>query len=74
MCQFTDLEGVPLGASMYLPHNAGPLQLQLLVNKLLNNEEKLPYSFYISDQELIVQLRVYLEKNKVSAEKVLKIV
>lgn len=59
---------------MYLPHNAGPLQLQLLVNKLLNNEEKLPYSFYISDQELIVQLRVYLEKNKVSAEKVLKIV
>lgn len=59
---------------MYLPHSAGPLQLQLLVNKLLNNEEKLPYSFYISDQELIVQLRVYLEKNKVSAEKVLKIV
>ncbi|KAI3867633.1 hypothetical protein MKW98_006010 [Papaver atlanticum] len=90
---------------MYLPHNAGPLQLQLLVNKLLNNvsvdlgfisnfckknyivlvieycihfrffqEEKLPYSFYVSDQELIVQLGAFLEKNKVSVEKVLKIV
>ncbi|RZC64327.1 hypothetical protein C5167_008017 [Papaver somniferum] len=74
MCQFTDPEGVPLGTCMYLPHNAGPLQLQLLVNKLLNNEEKLPYSFYVSDQELIVQLGAFLEKNKVSVEKVLKIV
>ncbi|MCL7032245.1 hypothetical protein MKW94_014775, partial [Papaver nudicaule] len=74
MCQFTDSEGISLGASMYLPHNAGPLQLQQLVNKLLNNEEKLPYSFYVSDQELTVQLGLYVEKNKVSVEKVLKIV
>ena len=27
-------------------------------------EEKLPYAFYISDQELVVQLGTYLQKNK----------
>ncbi|XP_042488770.1 notchless protein homolog [Macadamia integrifolia] len=74
MCLLTDPEGTPLGAPMYLPQNAGPLQLQQIVNKLLNNEEKLPYAFYISDQKLVVQLGSYLEKNKVSVEKVLRIV
>lgn len=27
-------------------------------------EERLPYAFYISDEELVVQLGSYLEKNK----------
>ncbi|KAF2293441.1 hypothetical protein GH714_001836 [Hevea brasiliensis] len=74
MCQFTDREGTALGAPLFLPQNAGPQQLQQIVNKLLNNEEKLPYSFYISDQELLVPLETYLQKNKVSVEKVLSIV
>jgi ribosome assembly protein 4 len=74
MCLFTDPEGTPLGAPMYLPQNAGPQELQQMVNKLLNNEEKLPYAFYISDKELLVALGTYLEKNKVSVEKVLSIV
>ena len=97
MCQFTDPEGTTLGAPLYLPQNAGPHQLQQIVNKLLNNvsfgfdlfcntgyvlvtknklkkptesrvfldqEEKLPYAFYISDQELAVPLETYLHKNK----------
>ncbi|XP_065868417.1 notchless protein homolog isoform X2 [Euphorbia lathyris] len=74
MCQFADREGAVLGAPLYLPQNAGPQQLQQIVNKLLNNEEKFPYSFYISDQELLVPLETYLQKNKVSVEKVLSIV
>lgn len=37
MCQFTDPEGTPLGAPIYLPQNAGPLQLQQLINQLLRN-------------------------------------
>ncbi|PKI62946.1 notchless protein homolog [Punica granatum] len=74
MCQLGDPEGTPLGPPLYLPQNAGPQQLQLIVNKLLNNEEKLPYAFYISDQELFVPLETYLQKNKVSVEKVLSIV
>ncbi|XP_062118920.1 notchless protein homolog [Humulus lupulus] len=74
MCLLTDPEGIPLGPAMYLPQNSGPQQLQQIVNQLLNNEEKLPYAFYISDQELLVPLGTYLEKHKVSVEKVLSIV
>ncbi|KAF9593285.1 hypothetical protein IFM89_021041 [Coptis chinensis] len=74
MCMLTDPEGTTLGAPMSVPQIAGPLQLQQIVNDLLNNEEKLPYAFYISDKELVVQLGAYLEKNKVSVEKVLRIV
>lgn len=37
MCQLADPEGTPLGPPMYLPQNAGPQQLQQIVNKLLNN-------------------------------------
>lgn len=37
MCLLTNPEGEPLGASLYLPQNAGPPQLQEIVNKLLNN-------------------------------------
>jgi hypothetical protein len=37
MCLFTDPEGTHLGAPMYLPQDAGPQQLQQMVNKLLNN-------------------------------------
>ncbi|KAI3921869.1 hypothetical protein MKX01_005558 [Papaver californicum] len=73
MCMLTDPEGTPVGPSLYLPHNAGPPQLQQLVNKLLNNEDKLPYSFYVSDQELVVQLGAYLEKNKGHTEVVLTV-
>lgn len=64
MCQLADPEGTPLGASMYLPQSVGPKELQQMVNKLLNNEEKLPYAFYISDQELVIQLGDYLQKKK----------
>lgn len=74
MCQFKDPEGTPLGAPLYLPQYSSPQHLQLIVNKLLNNEEKLPYAFYISNQELLVSLETYLQKNKVSVEKVLSIV
>ncbi|KAF8038613.1 hypothetical protein BT93_B1212 [Corymbia citriodora subsp. variegata] len=74
MCQLVDPEGTTLGPSMYLPQDVGPQQLQQMVNKLLNNEDKLPYTFYISDQELVVPLESYLQKNKVSVEKVLSIV
>ncbi|KAK8650440.1 hypothetical protein V6N13_140079 [Hibiscus sabdariffa] len=74
MCVLTDPEGTTLGGTMYLPQNVGPLQLQQIVNTLLKNEEKLPYAFYISNQELLVPLGNYLEKNKVSMEKTLSIV
>ncbi|KAL5719720.1 Notchless protein 1 [Ranunculus cassubicifolius] len=74
MCLLTDPEGTPLGAPMSLPQVIGPIQLQEIVNKLLNNEDTVPYAFYILDKELLVQLGTYLEKNKVSVEKILPIV
>ncbi|GAU46430.1 hypothetical protein TSUD_402080 [Trifolium subterraneum] len=74
LCLLTNPDGSPLGAPMYLPQNAAPQHLQQIVNKLLNNEEKLPYSFYISDQELLVPLATYLHTNKLSVEKALPIV
>ncbi|OAY85411.1 Notchless protein [Ananas comosus] len=64
ICLLSNPEGEPLGAPLYLPQNSGPPQLQEIVNKLLNNDEKLPYAFYISDQELVVELGSYLQKNK----------
>ncbi|KAF2571738.1 hypothetical protein F2Q70_00004646 [Brassica cretica] len=74
MCVLTDPEGTHLGSSMYIPQTAGPLQLTQLVNKFRNNEEMLPYSFYVSDEELLVPVGTYIENNKVSVEKVLTIV
>lgn len=74
MCQLRDPEGKPLESPVYLPQNAGPKELQQIVNNRLNNEEKLPYAFYISDHELVVDLGTYLQKNKVSVEKIVQIV
>ncbi|KAG5377263.1 hypothetical protein IGI04_041859 [Brassica rapa subsp. trilocularis] len=104
MCLLTDAEGTPLGSAMYIPHNAGHLQLTNLVNTFLNNvyssilsnliliiltepniemtsweidniqEEKLSYSFYVSDEELLVSVGTCMERNSVSVENVLKIV
>ncbi|KAL3732675.1 hypothetical protein ACJRO7_029342 [Eucalyptus globulus] len=35
-----------------------------MVNKLLNNEDRFPYTFYILDQELVVSLNLYCRKTK----------
>ncbi|KFK24296.1 hypothetical protein AALP_AAs69120U000100 [Arabis alpina] len=74
LCRFIDTEGIPLGDPMYIPHQTGRLQLTELANRFLNNEEKLPYSFYVSGEELLVSVGTYIEKRKVSMEKILMIV
>ncbi|CAI9106775.1 OLC1v1005994C2 [Oldenlandia corymbosa var. corymbosa] len=74
MCQLSDPEGATLGPAMYLPQSAGPKELTQIVNQLLHNEERFPYAFYVSDQELLEDLSSYLTRKKVSVEKVLTIV
>lgn len=37
MCLLTDPDGTPLGNSVYLPQDTGPLHLQRIVNQLLDN-------------------------------------
>uniref|UniRef100_A0A0E0QVJ1 NLE domain-containing protein n=2 Tax=Oryza TaxID=4527 RepID=A0A0E0QVJ1_ORYRU len=74
MCQLVSPEGDHLGAALYLPHNVGPPQLQEIVNHLLHNEDKLPYAFYIGDEELSVQLGAYMQQKNANVEVTLRIV
>lgn len=46
MCVLKDPEGTPLGPAMFLPQNAGPPQLQLIVNQLLQNVNCPPPFFF----------------------------
>jgi ribosome assembly protein 4 len=38
------------GPQLAVPHSVTPAQLEVLLNGLLQNEEKLPYTFLIQDQ------------------------
>ncbi|WVZ99814.1 LOW QUALITY PROTEIN: hypothetical protein U9M48_045060 [Paspalum notatum var. saurae] len=74
MCQLVSPEGDHLGAALYLPNNVGPPQLQEIVNHLLHNEDKLPYTFYVGDEELSVQLGTYMQQKNANVEVTLRIV
>jgi len=54
------------GPQLSVPQDATVKQLNLLLNQLLDNEEKLPYSFFVEEQELASSLGEHLQKNKVS--------
>ena len=55
------------GPQLDLPHDATPKQLETLLNGLLQQKEKLPYSFFIEEQPLSEDLGVHLHKHKVAA-------
>lgn len=59
MCLLTDPDGNPLGAPIYLPQNAGPQQLQQIVNKLLNNV--MPFSILTFILHKLVVYYCYFE-------------
>lgn len=62
------------GPQLDIPQNVAPEQLEVLLNGLLQNQERLPYSFYIDDQELSGELGAHLAKAKISVEQVLRVV
>ena len=72
--QFQSPEGEPTGPQLDLPHDVTPQQLETLLNGLLQQEERLPYSFFIDQQELAAELGAHLKKNAVSVEAVLRVV
>ncbi|GIL67555.1 hypothetical protein Vafri_20907 [Volvox africanus] len=72
--QFRSANGDDTGPQLDIPHNVTPMQLEVLLNGLLNNEEKLPYSFFIEEQELLGELGAHLGIHKISVEKALSIV
>lgn len=53
------------GPQLDVPHDVTPKQLETLLNGLLQQEEKLPYSFFIHEQQLSDELGAHLLKNKV---------
>lgn len=53
------------GPQLDVPQDVTVQQLNTLLNGLLQNEEKLPYSFFVEEQELASTLGEHLHKNKV---------
>ena len=53
-----------------MPHDVTPAQLETLLNGLLSQEagEKLPYSFFVHEQQLAEELGSHLLRNKVRRE------
>ncbi len=48
-----------------MPHDVTPKQLETLLNGLLRQEEKLPYSFFVQEQQLSEELGTHLLEKKV---------
>ena len=62
------------GPPVELPLDITPQQLTVLLNDLLSNEEKQPYSFYVNAAEITKKLRETVEDENSSIEEVLSIV
>ncbi|EGC37701.1 hypothetical protein DICPUDRAFT_149688 [Dictyostelium purpureum] len=56
-----DSEDDTTGPPISISQNVSTDQLQLLINSLLNNDEQLPYSFFVNDQEITNNLKNHLE-------------
>lgn len=56
LCRFKAENGDEIKSTLDLPETATLQQLNLCVNALLENEEKLPYLFYINDSEVVTTL------------------
>lgn len=74
IAQFVSPEGVKTGSALDLPLSFGESQLGELLNELLSNEEPLPYSFYIRDEEVVRDLQSFLADRHISTETTLSIV
>ena len=56
VAQFQTADGEAVGPSLNLPIDATPEQLQLVLNRILQNEEQLPYAFTVDGREIIGDL------------------
>lgn len=76
IAQFETAEGERTGPQLDIPLNTTANQLQLIINQLLNNEDKVPYSFYIGDEEERNEVGTSLSQavGKASTEATIRIV
>ncbi|KAI0221246.1 hypothetical protein L0F63_003154 [Massospora cicadina] len=72
---FCSATGEAAGPTIRLPTHITPSQLNILLNQLLGNEEKLPYSFQVGEAEILQSLAAdVLAKGHQSTEDSLTIV
>lgn len=74
IAQFRSHEGVPTGSELEVPLTTTPQQLEILINHLLKNDDKLPYSFFVDEKEITGDLQTVLQQQRLSAEDSLQIV
>ncbi len=66
--------GEALGSSLEIPKDITPSQLHNLVISLLGNDEPLPYSFFLNEEEITETLQSLVTKQTASIETVLPII
>ncbi|KAL6070688.1 NLE domain-containing protein [Balamuthia mandrillaris] len=64
IAQFFTTEGTATGPQFDIPFDTSTEQLEMLLNDLLQNEERMPYSFYVSEEEILGTLRQTLLQQK----------
>eukprot|EP00656_Telonema_subtile_P008665 TRINITY_DN14044_c0_g1_i2.p1 TRINITY_DN14044_c0_g1~~TRINITY_DN14044_c0_g1_i2.p1 ORF type:complete len:543 (-),score=152.26 TRINITY_DN14044_c0_g1_i2:272-1900(-) len=62
------------GPPVELPLDITPAQLNVLLNELLSNEDKMPYSFHLNEAEILESLRSTVAEQGASVEECLSIV
>lgn len=72
--EFKTTEGEMTGTQMEVPVDITTAQLQMLINSTLENEDPLPYSFFLNEVEIAEKLIANMKSDKVSSEEVLTIV
>ena len=73
LVQFRTVEGRATGPQLSLPVACSLSQLQSVLNGLLENDESLPYAFYLQDEEIVSSLSASLQEQRASTESVLSI-
>ncbi|PVU98172.1 hypothetical protein BB561_000079 [Smittium simulii] len=63
LVQFQSADKVDAGSVLGIPANSTPEQLRLIINSILENENNLPYSFYVDGEELTDTIQTDVIKN-----------
>lgn len=74
IAQFRSVDGDETGPQLEIPYNISTAQLTELVNQLLENDEAVPYSFYVDEEEVVGRLQEAIEARGTSTEVVVPVV
>jgi len=74
LASFVNENNEPLGTPFDLPVDIDPIKLQKICNALIQNEEEVPYTFFIKGAEITDTLSLIIEKENIETEKVIEIV